>query len=175
MTDVSGLSDADLRQKLISLGQTPGPVTPATRVFFEKKLVKLIQEQNGTDVSKTTPKRKASPKKTPSSARSRSSSKTRSQNEVPVIDEPEDRPRPKSPGRPPKNTTPLAKPTVPSAPKPTPVSPSPPRQNVSTFKPITPPKTSSFKRTPTPTRPTYQKNRSSPSVIDSNSKFLIFL
>lgn len=189
MVNISALSDAELRQNLIEYGHTPGPVTAATRSLLEKKLQKLVDAANGITPTKKTPAKKSTtPKRTPSASPSRSRAP---QHEEPlsindsIADEP-DAPSRRSPGRPKKSapSTPVvqqtssvhSKPVTPSYSKPS--TPATSKSTYSTFskpntpasvsKPISPPKTSSFKRTPTPTRPTYQKNRSPPSVIDSN-------
>ncbi|CAJ0593194.1 unnamed protein product [Cylicocyclus nassatus] len=52
--DLNNLSDNELRQQLIALGQSVGPLTPSTRTFYVKKLKNLLRKQGNAPINSPT-------------------------------------------------------------------------------------------------------------------------
>ncbi|XP_032218839.2 LEM protein 2 isoform X2 [Nematostella vectensis] len=59
--DVHSLSDGDLARQLKSYGQVVGPITETTRPLYQKKLVKLLQEESKKPAGSQTPDKKPRP------------------------------------------------------------------------------------------------------------------
>ena len=51
MSNLSDLSDAELRKELIKFGQNPGPIVVATRAAYIKRLQRLRNESTSSNVS----------------------------------------------------------------------------------------------------------------------------
>ena len=51
MSNLSELSDDELRKELIKFGQNPGPIVVATRAAYIKRLQRLRKESTNSNVS----------------------------------------------------------------------------------------------------------------------------
>ena len=45
LTHVQTLTDSELREGLLRMGEDPGPINPSTRSVYENKLAKLLEEE----------------------------------------------------------------------------------------------------------------------------------
>ena len=75
--DVHELTDSELRKKIKELGKDVGPITKTTRPIWEKRLIKLLAENNGTEVSEPKKERRKSAGRSTTVTASRSSSRSK--------------------------------------------------------------------------------------------------